>query len=155
MIRRATEDDRASVLSLMEALVCSLIQHGGNIRPGAKTTRWLGGCFDEALCTGRCLVADVSGDLVAVSLAIPVAAPYDSAHGEAAVGIGTYVTQSHRKQGHATALYAAMAAELRALGFDTYLGGYLLGNAGVQPVLQRAGFVPYEVAVAMPLREAP
>jgi len=150
VIRLATPDDRAAVLSLMQALVLSLIQYGSAIRPGLLTNQWLASCFDS----GICVVAEVAGDVVGASLAIPGELPYDSADERLAIGVGTYVTQSHRKQGHALALYAGMARELAARGFDAYRGGYLLANDAVQPVLQRAGFRPVEVSVVMPLGRA-
>ena len=152
MIRAYQHDDQQAALALLYDLVKELEPIGGVVKPGLRTTLWLKSCLDGP---GVCKVAEVGSDLVGVSLAIGTELPYTHEQGNVAIGVGTYVTPSHRKQGHASQLYREVAKQLEADGYHTYLGGVLLGNQSAHPVLQSVGFVPYEMAVRMTLGGAP
>ena len=148
-MRSATPADKPRVCLLMERMHEELLRLGGQVRPGQKTSAWVGRCFDLALDgAGAALVEERDGEVIGASVAVAAELPYDATAGERqAFGIGTYVDPSYRKYGVASALYEAMKAELRARGFDAYLGGCLPGNTAIQGVLERVGFEVTEVSV--------
>lgn len=152
VVRPAEERDREQVLRLFDALIEELAPMGGHLRAGPRTSAWVEAALEAALeKRGACFVAEAGEALVAVSLACAAELPFDTAFGSAALGIGTYVAPAHRKNGLADLLYGSMAAVLSARGFTTYLAGFLLGNERSGRALARAGFVPYEASLVMPL----
>jgi GNAT superfamily N-acetyltransferase len=106
-------------------------------------------CAPETSATpmaGVALVALADGVPVGFSLAGAAPLPYDTTFGQLAYGWGTYVQPSHRGLHIASELREAMRLALKALGFETLLGGVHLNNDVGIKALRGTGFEPYQLS---------
>lgn len=152
-VRPAVERDRERLLELLRAY---LEEAGGDVLPCPENIELYGQIFDRYVsgeAEGAALLAVSGGRPVGFTLAGEFPMGFRTRHGKAAMGWATYVVPEERRKGHARRLRKALDNRLRALGFDTVLGGYAPGNGPAQASIRGTGFEVYQVLGAKRLRE--
>jgi GNAT superfamily N-acetyltransferase len=117
--------------NLFRAYLVALFQYNGDMIPSDDNVRWMSATANDVVTgveDGCLALAWDSDELVGFSLAVDITQPVDTRLGKVALGVGTYVCSSHRKNGVGTLLRAELTEELRRMGFDSYTGSVMEGN---------------------------
>jgi len=154
VLRTASVTDRDALLDLLRAY---LEEAGGDILPCPGNVELYGQIFDRYVsgeAEGVALLLVMSGGRpVGFTMAGEFPMGFRTRHGKVAMGWGTYVVPEERQSGHARRLRQALDARLRAMGFDTVIGGYAPNNDPAAASIRDTGFEVYQVLGAKRLRE--
>jgi RimJ/RimL family protein N-acetyltransferase len=152
IIRAAKKKDLPELMDLLERFLHETSELGADFAPTVKTMRWL---FDVAYNAvdgqGSLSLACNGKGPVGFCLNAEFETPYDHALGRVAIGIGTWVDESHRGKGYATAMRKKAYKILGDRGVKALIGTVSEKNDAAKAAALKAGAVPYGYQIAMKL----
>jgi GNAT superfamily N-acetyltransferase len=131
-----------------------VIPKGGDVLPTDRSLDFYMGLFTaviEGTTPGVVLAAEDHSGVIGGSLVVEVTFPWDSIFGRCGSGFGTVVSSKAQRRGVGGALWDKVLEELRAAGFDHYLGAFHPGNPKILRYLEPKGATVYQCGTRIDL----